>query len=225
MKKNRINIALSLTAIVLTVGNIAVLLYGAALSNPNGQSNANGSPWMYLSYSIIGTVGTVFLLLFLYRIIRVVNKNIDETVGEFKSEGAQYDFIESELRALRIPYWAFLVLAVADLISDLLVKLSYIQFPLTLLVLIFMGVYLQQVFSSLQSLYTVKNDIYDRLRNEREKAPVSKLRPIKRRNPFLAIVFMIVTLGIYEAYLWIKLSREINRFVETDEADRREIFA
>ncbi|MCD6103632.1 MAG: DUF4234 domain-containing protein, partial [Thermotogaceae bacterium] len=86
----------------------------------------------------------------------------------------------------------------------------------SLLAIIFLAIYLQSVFTVSKRLEEIKNTMYSVM-----GISTLQMQNIKSRNIGLFILFVIITLGIYWLYLLIKLSSEINNYLDTDQRLRQ----
>lgn len=87
----------------------------------------------------------------------------------------------------------------------------------SLISFVFLGIFLQMVFTSENTLQSAKNHFYSILLPQKHLY----LNQISKRNFPLVMLLTVVTLGIYWYYLLIKHSTEINQFIASDQENRR----
>ncbi len=123
--------------------------------------------------------------------------------------------LEGHLSTLNLNIWAYWVYLVFYVISFLIPVASFV---FSILAIVFLSVYLQSVFSVSKRLEEIKNAMYPLL-----GISFPMMSYIKQRNVGIFILLTIVTLGIYWWYLLIKLSDEINQYIDADQKIRQVI--
>ncbi len=173
--------------------------------------------------SILGLVATSFLLIVYHQWSSVLNMNIANTINIFEylkqkdpDKAPEYDTFLKSLRSIKVPswpYWLFFAFMMLYWFFPYLVI-----FPI--LSIVFFLIHLHNVFAVADKLQELKGRAYREFGNLPQG-----ISAIKTRNVLIVLLLTIVTLGIYWIYLIIKLSSEINSFVEVDKMARQAILS
>jgi hypothetical protein len=172
---------------------------------------------------IFGILAAVFTLIVLNQWSSALTDNIQNTktlLTYLKQKGdsekqTNLVVLEGHLSGLQLytwAYWVYLIFYVLALFTGVA------SFVFSILAIIFLAVYLQSVFTVSKRLEEIKNIMYPLLGVE-----TPMLTYIKSRNIGVFILLVIVTLGIYWWYLLIKLSSEINQYIDADQRLRQVI--
>jgi len=131
--------------------------------------------------------------------INYVKESTDE-----KQKLLSLSTVEVHLESLDLRSWAYWL------------YVGFYAVIFSLLAIIFLAIYLQSVFTVSKRLEEIKNTMYSVM-----GISTLQMQNIKSRNIGLFILFVIITLGIYWLYLLIKLSSEINNYLDTDQRLRQ----
>jgi len=173
--------------------------------------------------SVLGLIATILLLVVYHQWSSVLNMNVENTINIFEylkqkdpDKVFEYDKFLKSLKNMKIPnwpYWLFFIFMVLYWFFPSLVILPVLS-------IIFFLVHLHNIFSVADRLQELKGKAY------MEFGDLPKdVKTIETRNVLMVLLFTLITLGIYWVYLIIKLSSEINTFVEKDKIARQVILS
>ncbi|HOJ87803.1 MAG TPA: DUF4234 domain-containing protein [Pseudothermotoga sp.] len=188
-----------------------------------GTGRIFGGFFITLISGLLGILAGIFTLIVLNQWSGVLNENIQNTKvllsylkQKVESEKQMnLSVLEGHLSTLNLNIWAYWVYLVFYVISFLIPVASFV---FSILAIVFLSVYLQSVFSVSKRLEEIKNAMYPLL-----GISFPMMSYIKQRNVGIFILLTIVTLGIYWWYLLIKLSDEINQYIDADQKIRQVI--
>ncbi|RKX39213.1 MAG: hypothetical protein DRP20_01350 [Thermotogae bacterium] len=175
-----------------------------------------------IAQAIIGIVAAIFMLIVLNQWNQSLTENIKNTKiminyvkesTDDKQKLLSLSTVEVHLESLDLRSWAYW-LYVGFYVISLFIPVMAVIF--SLLAIIFLAIYLQSVFTVSKRLEEIKNTMYSVM-----GISTLQMQNIKSRNIGLFILFVIITLGIYWLYLLIKLSSEINNYLDTDQRLRQ----
>ena len=115
-----------------------------------------------------------------------------------------------KLTEMRLDYWPVVVYVLAYVVAQLSSVFGIVFMTLGLIAL---SVYLVKLFRITSSLEDMKTKIYSYLL---EKIYPDEMYTIPKRNVTGIFILSLITLGIYWYYLLLKLTTEINVFIEVD---------
>ncbi|MFN4191283.1 MAG: DUF4234 domain-containing protein [Pseudothermotoga sp.] len=188
-----------------------------------GYARMFGGMFITLISILLGVLAAIFTLIVLSQWSTTLNENIQNTKAllSYLKQKVETDkqinlgVIEGHLSALNLNLWAYWLYLVFYIISFFVPTISLV---FTVLAIIFLSIYLQSVFTVAKRLEEIKNAMYPMLG---VSSPM--LSYIKQRNVGVFILLTIVTFGIYWWYLLIKLSDEINQYIDADQKIRQVI--
>ncbi|HPF15995.1 MAG TPA: DUF4234 domain-containing protein [Thermotogota bacterium] len=173
--------------------------------------------------SLLAAITGILQMWLIFQWSQALNTNIDNSLSILQYMDHSKDaFFKSvtvseyiqKLKKSKIDLFWFQIYVVFYIFGGLsrryMVYLSLISF-------VFLGIFLQMVFSSENTLQLAKNHFYSILLPQKHLY----LNQIRKRNFPLVILFTVATLGIYWYYLLIKHSTEINKFIASDQENRR----
>ena len=157
----------------------------------------------------------------------VINNNIKNTKHIFTHAKDQLQdplrgeigFCESIGRFL-VQAWPFYIYLVLYIIAQFV---GWYSFLLYLIGFVFLAIYLSNIFKATSKVSDMKDKIYSYLKGAKGYNSESYIFRIPPRSVALVIILSVITLGIYWAYILIKLSMEINEYVASDEKVRPEL--
>lgn len=198
-------------------------IFGEGYGYGHGYARMFGGMFITLISGLLGVLAAIFTLIVLSQWSSTLNENIQNTkalLGYLKQKvetdkQINLSVLEGHLSALNLNIWAYWLYLVFYIISFLVPMASFI---FSILAIVFLSVYLQSVFTVARRLEEIKNAMYPMLGIS---SPM--LSYIKQRNVGIFILLVIVTFGIYWWYLLIKLSDEINQYIDADQKLRQVI--
>lgn len=225
LEEDRVSMPLAVLAVVFVILAVVFVIAGLVAAVQLQAGTAVGSIALV---AVFGILGAIFQLLILYQWARAINRNIANTRDVFLSVK---DRLEDPLRgeigffANRTeefvvqtwPFWLYLVFYVIGLFTGMY------SIIFNLLAFIFLAVYLAFIFRSTGKLSDLKDRLYQYLEDKHGIRLGGRVFRIPRRSIALFIILSIITFAIYWLYLLVKLSSEINHYLSTDEALRREV--
>ncbi|MBC7217121.1 MAG: DUF4234 domain-containing protein [Candidatus Caldatribacterium sp.] len=225
LEEDRASMPLAVLAVVFVILAVIFVLAGLVAAV---QLQAGAAVGSLALVALFGILGAIFQLLVLYQWARAINRNITNTRDVFLN---LKDRLEDPLRgeigffANRTeefvvqtwPFWLYLVFYLIGLFTGVYAILFNI------LAFIFLAVYLHHIFRSTGKLSDLKDKLYQYLEDKHGVRLGGRVFRIPRRSIILFIILSIITFAIYWLYLLVKLSSEINHYLSTDEALRREV--
>lgn len=225
LEEDRVSMPLAVLAVVfviLTVVFSVAGLFSAATLQVGAMAGS------FALVVVFGILGAIFQLLVLYQWSRAINQNISNTREVFlglkdrledplRGEIGFFANRAEEFVVQTWPFWLYLVFYIIGLFTGVYAILFNI------LAFIFLAVYLSFIFRSTGKLSDLKDKLYQYLGEKHSVHLGGRVFRIPRRNIALFIILSIITFAIYWLYLLIKLSSEINHYLSTDEALRREV--
>lgn len=213
---------LAVVFVILTVVFSVAGLFSAATLQVGAMAGS------FALVVVFGILGAIFQLLVLYQWSRAINQNISNTREVFlglkdrledplRGEIGFFANRAEEFVVQTWPFWLYLVFYIIGLFTGVYAILFNI------LAFIFLAVYLSFIFRSTGKLSDLKDKLYQYLGEKHSVHLGGRVFRIPRRNIALFIILSIITFAIYWLYLLIKLSSEINHYLSTDEALRREV--
>ncbi len=231
IKEKRISSGMAVAAVVLGVVGTLFAMTGAVAAVEASyyydfDAMAGAGVFMILG-GFLGFVSGVLQLVVMYQWSSALKTNIENTQIIMKNLGRKVtdqdkvdviDLFTTRLSGMQLPvwsYWLYVVFYIIGLFTGAYAILFFI------LAFIFLAVYLHGVFSISDNLQEMKGKIYPFLL---DRVVFEDLRKVNKRSIGLFILLAIVTFGIYWYYLLIKLSGEINTYVDTDSRLRESVF-
>ncbi len=225
LEEDRVSMPLAVLAVVFVILAIVFVIAGLVAAVQLQAGTAAGSIALV---AVFGILSAIFQFLVLYQWARAINRNITNTRDVFLNVK---DRLEDPLRgeigffANRTeefvvqtwPFWLYLVFYVIGLFTGMYSILF------NLLAFIFLAVYLAFIFRSTGKLSDLKDRLYQYLEDKHGIRLGGRVFRIPRRSIALFIILSIITFAIYWLYLLVRLSSEINHYLSTDEALRREV--
>lgn len=225
LEEDRVSMPLAVLAVVFVILAVVFVIAGLVAMVQLQPVAAGGSIALV---AIFGILGAIFQLLVLYQWAQAINRNITNTREVFLN---LKDRLEDPLRgeigffANRTeefvvqtwPFWLYLIFYVVGLFTG-----TY-GILFNILAFIFLAVYLAFIFRSTGKLSDLKDRLYQYLEDKHGVRLGGRVFRIPRRNILLFIILSVITFTIYWLYLLVKLSSEINHYLSTDEALRREV--
>ena len=197
---------MAIIAVVLSVIGIATLYVGIGI--------------------IFQLVSAVLIFIVLYQWSQAIKTNIQNTLFilnhvkeniEDEQKKSAIIALESRLKTIEIYDWAYWIYLVCAIVG----YINWYLFFINLIGLIFAAIYLQNVFSASFKLQDAKSKVYQYVSNKF----ILSGEIIKRRNIGLFIILAIITFGIYWYYILIKMSYEINEFLQWDIESRERVLS
>jgi hypothetical protein len=202
IKEKFVNKEMSIIAVVLGIIGIFTMITGIGF--------------------IFQIISSILTFIVLYQWSQAIKTNIQNTqmiLGHIR-ENIQDDSkknaiiaLESRLKTIEIYDWAFWVYLICSIIG----YINWYTFFINLIGFIFLAIYLQNLFRACKNLQEAKNKVYQYVSSKF----ILSGEIIKDRNIGMFILLAIVTIGIYWYYILIKMSYEINEFLQWD-IDARE---
>lgn len=230
LEESRVNVALAVLAVIFVFLAVGAALAGAVIAARevmSGQVPVGGGGLIALT-AVFGILSAIFQLVVLYQWSSTMNQNVGNTEKVFASikehledplRGEVGFFLNrvGEYKIITWPFWVYLVLYIIGLF------VGWYAFLFNLLGFIFVAVYLSSIFKSANKLSDLKDRIYQYLQEKKGISLPERVHRIKRYNIILFILLSVITFAIYWLYLLIKLTLEINRYLESDEKVRTQI--
>lgn len=175
---------------------------------------------------IFQIISSILTFIVLYQWSQAVKTNIQNTqmILEHIRENIQDDSkknaimaLESRLKTIEIYDWAFWVYLICAIIG----YINWYVFFINLIGFIFLAIYLQNLFQACKKLQEAKNKVYQYVSSKF----ILSGEIIKDRNIGMFILLAIVTIGIYWYYILIKMSYEINEFLQWDIESRERVIS
>ena len=197
---------MAIIAVVLSVIGIATLYVGIGI--------------------IFQLVSAILIFIVLYQWSQAIKTNIQNTLFilnhvkeniEDEQKKSAIIALESRLKTIEIYDWAYWIYLVCAIVG----YINWYLFFINLIGLIFAAIYLQNVFSVSFKLQDAKSKVYQYVSDKF----ILSGEIIKRRNIGLFIVLAIITFGIYWYYILIKMSYEINEFLQWDIESRERVLS
>lgn len=225
LEEEKVSMPLAVLAVVFVILALVFTLSGLFSAATLQVGVAVGSLGLVVFFGILAAV---FQFLVLYQWARAVNRNVQNTRDVFQGLRERLEdplrgeigfFINrtEEFVIQMWPFWLYLVFYIVGLFTGLYSILFNI------LAFIFLAVYLHYIFRSTGKLSDLKDRLYQYLGDKHNVRLGGRVFRIPRRNIILFIILSIITFAIYWLYLLIKLSGEINQYLTTDEALRRDV--
>ncbi|MHC1569322.1 MAG: DUF4234 domain-containing protein, partial [Candidatus Syntropharchaeia archaeon] len=225
----KVNVGLAVFGVILSL--VGSLIAASSMGMMSADFMERGMP-MEMSYeniglvvfgSILGLVATIFLLIVYHQWSSVLNTNVTNTINIFEylkqkdpDKAPEYDAFLKSLRNIKVPSWPYWLFFISMLLYWFLPYI--VIFPI--LSIVFFLIHLHNVFAVADKLQELKGKAYREFGNLPQG-----INTIKTRNVLIVLLLTIVTLGIYWIYLIIKLSSEINSFIEVDKVARQAILS
>ncbi len=197
---------MAIIAVVLSVIGIATLYVGIGI--------------------IFQLVSAILIFIVLYQWSQAIKTNIQNTLFilnhvkeniEDEQKKNAIVALESRLKTIEIYDWAYWIYLVCAIVG----YINWYLFVINLIGLIFAAIYLQNVFSASFKLQDAKSKVYQYVSDKF----ILSGEIIKRRNIGLFIILAIITFGIYWYYILIKMSYEINEFLQWDIESRERVLS
>lgn len=186
-----------------------------------------GIATLYVGIGIIfQLVSAVLIFIVLYQWSQAIKTNIQNTLFilnhvkdniEDEQKKSAIVALESRLKTIEIYDWAYWIYLVCAIVG----YINWYLFFINLIGLIFAAIYLQNVFSASFKLQDAKSKVYQYVSDKF----ILSGEIIKRRNIGLFIILAIITFGIYWYYILIKMSYEINEFLQWDIESRERVLS
>jgi len=233
LSERKVNTTFAILAVVFSVisGVIAVVGAGSFFMGAVEGLFGYGHPYgrivggmvIVVFSGLLGILSAIFTLIVLNQWSSTLNENIQNSkiLLDYAKQKVETEkqmnlvALQSHLSVLSLNVWAYWAYLIVYVISFFIPMLSFV---LWILSVIFLSIYLQSVFTVAKKLEEIKNIMY----------PVFGISSpmmsyIKQRSIGVFILLVIVTLGIYWWYLLIKLSDEINQYIDADQKLRQAI--
>lgn len=233
LQENRVSVASAILAVVFIIITPIVSIIGgmSAVSDlsagdiESGTVTAGGTVVLAL---IFGIISAILQAVVLYQWGNVVNNNIKNTKHIFSHAKDQVQdplrgeigFFVNRLEDFLVQAWPFYIYLVLYIIAQFTGLYSFLVY---LFGFVFLAIYLSNIFKSTGKVSDMKDKIYSYLKGAKGLDSQSYISRIPQRSVVLVIILSVITLGIYWAYILIKLSTEINEYVKSDERVRPEI--
>ncbi|MDK2951198.1 MAG: hypothetical protein PWQ77_863 [Kosmotogales bacterium] len=171
---------------------------------------------------IFQIISSILTFIVLYQWSQAIKTNIQNTqmilghIRENIQDASKKNAImalESRLKTIEIYDWAFWVYLICAIVG----YINWYVFFINLIGFVFLAIYLQNLFQACKKLQEAKNKVYQYVSSKF----ILSGEIIKDRNIGMFILLAIVTIGIYWYYILIKMSYEINEFLQWD-IDARE---
>ncbi len=227
--EKKVNVGLAVFGVILSL--VGSLVAASSMGMMSADFMERGMP-MEMSYeniglvvfgSILGLVATIFLLIVYHQWSSVLNTNVTNTINIFEylkqkdpDKAPEYDAFLKSLRNIKVPSWPYWLFFISMLLYWFLPYI--VIFPI--LSIVFFLIHLHNVFAVADKLQELKGKAYREFGNLPQG-----INTIRTRNVLIVLLLTIVTLGIYWIYLIIKLSSEINSFIEVDKVARQAILS
>jgi len=236
LQENRVSVASAILTVILIILTPIVWIIGimSAFSTIVNTGNvAEG----------IVVIGGTFLLAFVLALIsgilqaivlhqwgNVINNNIKNTkyIFNYAKEHLQdplrgeVGFFVNRLEDFLVKPWPFYIYILFYILT-FIPGIGGWGIILLIIASIFLLIYLSNIFRTTGKVSEMKDKIYSYLKGAKGLSSESFIFRIPQRSVVLVIVLFVITLGIYGAYLFIKLSTEINEYVSSDEKIRPEL--
>jgi amino acid transporter len=230
LEESRVNVALAILAVIFVFLAVVVAIAGAVVAvqeMASGRIPVGGGGLIALTL-VFGILGAIFQLIVLYQWSSAMNQNVKNTEQVLTSikerledplRGEVGFFLNrvEEYKVITWPFWVYLVMYIIGLFT------GWYAFLFNLIGFIFVAVYLSSIFKSTNKLSDLKDRIYQYLQEKKGITLPERIHRIKRYNIILFIILSVITFAIYWLYLLIKLSLEINRYLESDEKVRTQL--
>lgn len=230
LEESRVSIVLAILAVIFVFLAITTAIAGAVTTVrevSTGQVPVGGGGLLAITV-IFGILSAIFQIVVLYQWSSTMNQNVsntEQTLTHFKEHledplrGEVGFFLNrvEEYKILTWPFWVYLVMYLIALFS------GWYAFLFNLIGFIFLAVYLSNIFKSTNKISDLKDRIYQYIQEKEGVGLSERIHRIKRYNIILFIVLAVITFGIYWLYLLVKMSLEINRYLESDEKVRTQM--
>jgi len=225
MEEDRVSTAMAILAVLFVILAVIFALSAAAYAVSGGIGGAFASMGMV---ALFGILGAIFRLIVLYQWSKAINtnvKNSQQFLSNIKEHAedplrGEVGFILGRLEELMVPVWPFWVYIVLYLVA---LFVGWFAFLLNLIGFIFLAVYLSHIFKTTNRLSDIKDKFYNYLRGRGKITAQIEIYRIPRRNIVLFIVLSVITFAIYWLYLLVKLSFEINHYLDSDAQARKQL--
>ncbi len=230
LEEERVSVTMAILAVIFVVSAVGVAFAGMMMTFSAlimGQVPV-ASIGVTAFTLVFGIISGILQVIVLYQWSKVMNQNITNTERVFQSIKERLEdplrgeigfFLSrvEEFRVITWPFWIYVVTYIIGLFTGMYALLFY------LIGFIFVAVYLSSIFKSANKLSDLKDKIYRYLQEKKHMMIEGEVYRIKRYNIIVFIILSIITFAIYWLYVLVKLSVEINRYVETDETIRARI--
>jgi hypothetical protein len=175
---------------------------------------------------IFQIISSILSFIVLYQWSQAVKTNIQNTqiILDHIRENIQDDSkknaivaLEARLKTIEIYDWAFWVYLICAIIG----YINWYVFFINLIGFVFLAIYLQNLFQACKKVQEAKNKVYQYVSSKL----ILNGEIIKDRNIGMFILLSIVTIGIYWYYILIKMSDEINEFLQWDIEARERVIS
>lgn len=225
MEEDRVSTSMAILAVIFVVLAVVFALGAAASAASGGIGGAFASMGMVV---VFGILGAIFQLIVLYQWSKSINtnvKNSQQFLSNVKEHAedplrGEVGFVLGRLEELMVPTWPFWVYLVLYLVS---LFVGWFAFLLNLIGFIFLAVYLSYIFKTTNRLSDIKEKFYNYLRGKEKITAQVEIYRVPRRNIVLFIVLSVITFAIYWLYLLVKLSFEINQYLDSDARAREQL--
>ena len=214
-----------LTPIISVIGGLATLSELTTGDVATGAATVGGTVILVVIMAIISAILQAVVL---YQWGNVINNNIKNTKHVFSHAKDQLQdplrgeigFFVNRLEDFLVQSWPFYIYLVLYIIAQFT---GWYAFLLYLIGFVFLAIYLSNIFKATSKVSDMKDKIYSYLKGAKGYNSESYIYRIPQRSVALVIILSVITLGIYWAYVLIKLSTEINEYVASDEKVRPEL--
>ena len=219
-------ILLSIVGSIITASSMSAIMGGFMMEEDMMPALIGGSIGLMVAGSVLGLISTIFILIVYHQWASVLNTNIANTINIFEylkqkdpDKAPEYDTFLKSLKGIRVPGWPYWLFFIFLLFYWFLFRVPG-AFVFPILSVIFFLIHLHNVFFVADKLQELKSKAYLEFGNLPQG-----IQAIKTRNVLLVLLLTIVTFGIYWIYLIIKLSSEINSFIDVDKMARQAILS
>jgi uncharacterized membrane protein len=233
LQENRVSVISAVLAVIFIILTPIVSIIGgfAAVSEvttgdvATGAVAAGGTVVIAVVFALISAILQAVVL---YQWGNVINNNIKNTKHIFTHAKDQLQdplrgeigFFVNRLEDFLVQAWPFYIYLVLYIIAQFV---GWYSFLLYLIGFVFLAIYLSNIFKATSKVSDMKDKIYSYLKGAKGYNSESYIFRIPQRSVALVIILSVITLGIYWAYILIKLSMEINEYVASDEKVRPEL--
>lgn len=233
LQENRVSVAsailavvfIIITPIVSVIGGITAVSQYTTGDVVSGVTTSGGTVVLAV---VMGIISAILQAVVLYQWGSVINNNIKNTKHVFTHAKDQLQdplrgeigFFVNRLEDFMVQSWPFYVYLVMYIVAQFV---GWYSFLLYLIGFIFLAIYLSNIFKATGKVSEMKDKIYSYLKGAKGLSSESFIFRIPQRSVALVIILSVITLGIYWAYLLIKLSTEINEYISSDEKIRPEM--
>ncbi len=233
LQENRVSVAsailavvfIIITPIVSVIGGITAVSQYTTGDVVSGVTTSGGTIVLAV---VMGIISAILQAVVLYQWGSVINNNIKNTKHIFTHAKDQLQdplrgeigFFVNRLEDFMVQSWPFYVYLVMYIVAQFV---GWYSFLLYLIGFVFLAIYLSNIFKATGKVSEMKDKIYSYLKGAKGLSSESFIFRIPQRSVALVIILSVITLGIYWAYLLIKLSTEINEYISSDEKIRPEM--